>query len=181
MSYTKVKSIGVSQNKVWITAASSNVRPITYHREELPGLTHMLNNDGRGAVDKYILYAYWTGELQGGNNNYQKSVSLHSSDIKIQYSDTCSDSAVLKELQDILYNNYTKFTQRARVPHVVYINGRYLTKITSAHMYSSWNSKRAKVFVSKEDAQFYVRNWSHVNYEIRKETHKEENRKETTT
>jgi hypothetical protein len=76
MSYEKVKSICIETDKVFITSASNNVRPLTYDRQEYPYFTKILKEEGKDAVEIAILRNYEEGNLQGGSNKYTKALRV---------------------------------------------------------------------------------------------------------
>ena len=78
MSHEKIKSISINEKKseVYITSASSNCFPQTYERYKCKYLEKMLIEQGRDAVDNYILEQYQGGMMQGGNNEYRQTMQL---------------------------------------------------------------------------------------------------------
>jgi hypothetical protein len=78
MSYNKVKSICIDEDeqKVWITSAENNVRPLTYSREVYPYFTNLLRNEGREAVEIALLKSYEEGNLQEGKNKFTKALKI---------------------------------------------------------------------------------------------------------
>jgi len=89
MSYSIIRSISVVKGKVYVNAASNNVCPHYYTREEIPSLTIILQEQGRDALDKEILYEYWGGMFQGGYNDYYWANRLfHIRHPEIQYANT---------------------------------------------------------------------------------------------
>ena len=78
MSYEKVKSIKIDekQNKVFITSACNNVRPITYDREEFPYFSKILQEKGREGVEIALLKSYEGGSLQEGKNKFSQALKV---------------------------------------------------------------------------------------------------------
>ena len=76
MSYEKVKSIKIDtrNNKVFITSASNNVRPLHYSRGECVFLSNMLKEKGVDAVEIFILKEYESGNLQEGKNKFTQAL-----------------------------------------------------------------------------------------------------------
>lgn len=75
MSYEKVRSIKVDEklDKVFVTSACNNVRPLEYNRWEITRLSEILKAKGKLAVDIEILKLYESGVFQDGNNKYNKA------------------------------------------------------------------------------------------------------------
>ena len=76
MSYEKVKSIKIKNNKVFINCASNNVRPLSYEENEYPYFTEILNKEGLDAVNVAILKNYEEGNLQNGKNKYTYALKV---------------------------------------------------------------------------------------------------------
>lgn len=76
MSYDIIKSICIDEKeqKVFITACSNNVFPHTPYREEVPGFTRRLKEEGRESVELEIMKNYENGNFQGGSNKYTKAL-----------------------------------------------------------------------------------------------------------
>lgn len=64
MSYEKVKAISLKDNKVYITSATSNVRPLYFTRWECKSLSQIYAEQGRSAVLAVLGKDIWNGELQ---------------------------------------------------------------------------------------------------------------------
>ena len=75
MSYELVKSIKIDEEneKVFITCASNNVRPITYSKENYPYYSNLLKEKGKQAVELALLKGYESGSLQRGDNKYRNA------------------------------------------------------------------------------------------------------------
>ena len=78
MSYDKIKSIRIDEKegKVFLNVASSNVFPITFYKEEAPGFSRILKEEGREAVEIKILENYESGNFQQGSNKYTKALKV---------------------------------------------------------------------------------------------------------
>jgi len=74
MSHYKIKSIGIKDNKVFLTGACNNIIPITYSRSEAPSLTQILVEQGRSALDVLILKEFQNGNFQGYGSPYGKAI-----------------------------------------------------------------------------------------------------------
>lgn len=76
MSYDKIRSICIETDKVFITSASNNVRPLSFERWECPSLSKILKEKGKHAVDIEILKSYEEGTFQEGTNKYTKALKV---------------------------------------------------------------------------------------------------------
>lgn len=76
MSYEKVKSICITEDKVFITSACNNVRPLSYSKEEYPYFTNILKEKGMESVEIALLKSYEEGNLQDGVNKYSKALKV---------------------------------------------------------------------------------------------------------
>jgi len=78
MSYEIIRSICIDekQNKVFITCASNNCRPLYFDKVEFNSLSEMLKEKGREAVELRILKLYEEGSFQQGKNKYSKALSV---------------------------------------------------------------------------------------------------------
>lgn len=81
MSYEKVKSLSINDKtgEVFITSTSNNVFPQIYRRSRNQWLEDLLKEQGREAVDLYILDAYAGSMMQGGNNEYNQTLQFYGS------------------------------------------------------------------------------------------------------
>lgn len=64
MSYEKVKAISLKDNQVYLTSATSNVRPLYFTRWECKPLSQIYAQEGRAAVLSALGKDIWNGELQ---------------------------------------------------------------------------------------------------------------------
>ena len=78
MSYEIVRSIKIDekQQKVFITCASNNSRPLDYRREEYPSFSKILKEEGKEAVEIALLRNYEEGNLQRSDNKYTKALRV---------------------------------------------------------------------------------------------------------
>lgn len=76
MSYEIIKSIVITEDKVFITSASNNVIPRTYYRTEWPYFTKILKEKGKEETEIEILKAYEEGNFQDGKNKYTKALEV---------------------------------------------------------------------------------------------------------
>ena len=76
MSYEKVRSISLKDNKVFVTSASNNVRPLTYDRNFYPSLSKIYAEKGKDYVEVEILRIFEEGSFQGGTNKFTKALKV---------------------------------------------------------------------------------------------------------
>lgn len=76
MSYEKIKTIKIKDNKVFINCASNNCRPLTYYNETYPYYNKILNEEGEEAVNIALLKSYEEGSFQDGINKYTKALKV---------------------------------------------------------------------------------------------------------
>ena len=76
MSYSKIRSICITDKDVFLTAATNNVRPLTYDRESYPYFVKILKEEGREAVEIALLKSYEEGNLQGGKNKFTRALKV---------------------------------------------------------------------------------------------------------
>lgn len=116
MSHELVKSIFVIDNKVFIESAASDEWPQRYREWEAKRLTELWNTEGRRAVEKELLFCFFSGWMQG-NNNFSAAIKI-AEEARIitdrigQYLKCCEDMAYRTQLLKLLhsyldYNNKT--------------------------------------------------------------------------
>ena len=162
MSYEIVKGIKFKDNQVWIKSDSNNVSPRHYTWWHCTSLTKILQEKGREAVDKEILYEYFNGNFAQSNNNYHKSLVLLDRD-EYNYN-TVGIDIITKEqkkhtendVKNLLYHNYIKFKNREFADHVIHStkHDAYIYKFSRNKWYMIRDINAAKVFRSKEDAMW---------------------------
>ena len=76
MSYEKVRSIKITEDKVFVNCACNNVRPLTYSTEEYPYFSKILQEKGREAVEIALLKTYEGGSFQQGTNKFSKALKV---------------------------------------------------------------------------------------------------------
>lgn len=75
MGYEKVRKIRITGDKVYISSCSNNVWPKHYELCEWPSFSKILTEEGREAVEKEILFAYFEGYFQSiGEDEYQRTI-----------------------------------------------------------------------------------------------------------
>lgn len=87
MSYEKVKSVKIDdkENKVFITSAVNNLRPLSYEKWESQHLSKILEEFGKRAVEIEIFKSYENGNFQGGSNKYTKALKVLRYALKEEY------------------------------------------------------------------------------------------------
>ena len=94
MSYDKIKSISFKDNKVFITSACNNIRPLHFNRCEATYLSHLLQEKGKNEVLKVILKEFWSGNFQGRSTIYGKFIEIFNLNKKYTWDNT-------KEKEDV--------------------------------------------------------------------------------
>jgi len=72
MSYDIVKSIKVTNGRVFIKSASNNVYPHTYEESECRSLSAILQEEGPEKLDIVILKEFESGNFQGNAGKYTR-------------------------------------------------------------------------------------------------------------
>jgi len=153
MSYNIIKALRVTaDNKVIIKSAESNLFPITFDTFEAKGLTGLLQEKGRVALDKRILRLYAEGAFQKTGNLYEKSTWL----LKHNDPQWCKGLNAEEE-EEKLYQNYLKYKRREKGTFIITHKKFPLEKVSKNYLYYAPPGKRAKQFSSKEDAMYYLR------------------------
>lgn len=180
MSYDKVKSIGIRNNKVFITSACSNIRPLSYNRYECEYLSKKLQDEGKESVIKKILMDYWSGNFHqtGSENNYSKTVILfnyENPDIywgnvgtkgKMSYNDKPYEYDY-SEVKEKLYQRYLKYIKRDKSLSYVIMRsniGDYV-KQRKRSVYTTGNINNATKY-TKEDAILLTLSYYTTKFEI---------------
>jgi hypothetical protein len=106
VSYSMVRKIEIADGKVFITSAESNTYPREYRREEWGALSRCLREKGMPALEKQILFDYWTGMLKGYSNKYKKAEAefrrLHP---EIKWNNTGPEIGVDRLGRNIMHTN----------------------------------------------------------------------------
>lgn len=108
MSHELVKSIFVKGNKVFIESAASDEWPQRYREWEAEGLTELWNTEGRRAVEKELLFSFFSGWMQG-NNNFSAAIKSAEEALIItdrigQYLKCCEDMIYRTQLLQLLHS-----------------------------------------------------------------------------
>jgi len=164
MSYSKVKSLKIKENKVFIRHASSNVFPKQYFIQECQYLSNILKTKGKTETIKEILHLYWSGEFQDTHNAFEKSVRTAYS-VKfnwdyIKYDDSKEVRAQkIEEIKEFLYQNYRQFLKRKKKRTIAVFRerGTYLCKVSRSSIFTHPKISNAKIFSSLLDAKYYCR------------------------
>ena len=72
MSYIKILSIRITDEKVFWHAYESSDLPPFFMQGELPGMSRLLVEKGREEVEKHLLFIYFEGVFHG-NDKYQSA------------------------------------------------------------------------------------------------------------
>ena len=76
MSYSIIKKIEITDNKIYLTTASNNVRPLCFIKWECKLFTKILQEKGLEEVELEIFKQYENGNFQRGNNKYTRSLAI---------------------------------------------------------------------------------------------------------
>ena len=169
MSYEIVKGIRTKDGEVFIKSDSNNVFPKTFEWWKAPTLSKILQEGGREALDKEMLLQYYKGNFQKTDNNYEKSVFFRDRS-KIHWDCPLSD----EEIKEILYIDYVKFKRREFGKFILSSTHShaypivYVTRKTARNLHLTGEKNRAKVFKSKEDAEYYLSHFDFSKYSIEK-------------
>lgn len=170
MSYEIVRAISIKNDKVMIKSDSNNVFPKHYTWWEAKTLSEMLKNEGEEEVIKEILLQYWNGNFQKTGNMFDKSVTVMTDWKKYNWdfisygAPEAERKAKIDEVKDHLYRNYLKAKNRKTGKFYVKKENWFVTRRTSRRVFGNYNIKRAKVFRSELDAEYYMRNYT--DYEV---------------
>jgi hypothetical protein len=171
MSYEIVKGIKIDtqKNEVHLKSDSNNVYPREYTWWHCESLSKILEEQGKDAVEKEILEAYWSGNFQNSNNLYDKAVQYWKNKLPYTWDNvggpgdigTNKYGTIVKytrdELKDALYQKYCEYKNRKKGNFFVKYNGHFVKKRSSRHIWYSASIKTAKRFNSKEDAMLYAK------------------------
>ena len=76
MSYSIIKKIEITDNKIYLTTASNNVRPLCFIKWECKPFTKILQEKGLDEVELEIFRQYEEGNFQRGNNKYTRRLGI---------------------------------------------------------------------------------------------------------
>jgi len=167
MSYALVRGIKIQEEagKVLLKAASNNVSPRNYDWFESNSLSRILKEEGRVAVEKKILRAYWDGQFQPGTENlYSRAVSFYRSRLPYTWDNTgnvvgeekygCLIQYTYAELEDALHEKFLSFKYRDTSARYClrYRVAYYIRKCTGRYIFYTESMAAAKQFRSYEDA-----------------------------
>jgi len=178
MSYEKVKSIKIdeTENKVFITCASNNVRPLFYDRAEFNSLSELLKTEGKEAVELRILKLYEEGSLQQGTNKFTKALKVLRYVYGKEYNNfdwRADDSRygtpeykAHRELRESeAFKELLRKTLNYKFPKGKFIitkegySGLSYGKAGSRALRWLWDKSRSSKFDFKEEAENYLRNF----------------------
>jgi len=173
MSYEKVKSISIEENKVFINSHSNN-DTAPYSNVEYPYFSKILQEKGLRELDISLLKEYESGNLQGGINKYTKALEVLYYVLKEEYKpfswrnegEKYEKAKVLRETQafkDLLFKALNTKLPKERFIVFNSVNGYYVKKETSRHIFYTNNKDEAKIYKFKEQAQ---RTAEHIRGEV---------------
>ena len=108
MSHEKIKHISIIRDKIMITSAPSNEWPLQYREWEAKRLSLILQTEGVRAVEKEILFNYFSGTMQGGRR-FTAAIRLAEkagiiTDHYGQYLRCCENETYRDQFLQLLYN-----------------------------------------------------------------------------
>jgi len=161
MSYAIVKSIKIDKKnkKVYVTSTSNNVYPKIYRKWENTYLTEIFKESDIISVIKEILYDYYSGNFQPGNQNIY-STSLFLLDRK-KYNWENSSNFTEEELKEVLYTNYLTIKSEPKGEFIVYIPDEnvYVTRFTARRAYTTRHKEYARVYSKKSTAELLIQKY----------------------
>lgn len=179
MSYEKVRSISIKDNKVFINCASNNCRPLDYRNEEYPYFTKILQEKGKQELDISLLKSYEEGNLQEGKNKYTQALKVlyyfyFEEYKKFSWRNNGEDyerAKLLRETQDfkdllIKCLNYKFSKQKYLLTKNSYGTKFYALKTTTRHLFYTENKEKAKLFDFEREAQAVKSCYNNANLEI---------------
>lgn len=184
MSYEKVKSVKIIDNKVFINSKSNN-DTAPYTEQEFPYFSKILQEKGLTAVEIEILKNFEEGNLQSSlNNKYTRALKIlwyvlveeyknfnwRNNNFEYgskEYNDF-NNKRESQEFKDLLLKAFN--TKMPKERFIVYCknNNAYIYKVTSRHIFYTSLKEKAKKFEFYENVKRYVENdfYKPSNYEI---------------
>jgi len=157
MSYYKIKSVGIRENKVFITGACNNIIPIRYSRSESPELTKVLLEKGRDAVDILILKEFISGNFQGNATLYGKALIWQGVQRK---------EGVEIAVEDLMVE--FKKVWSSKDPVIARYNGSPILKVTRAKFTMGFNGS-GKIFRNVAEAKIALAGYDNTNISFKAE------------
>lgn len=174
MSYNIISGIKIDEKTqtVWIKGAESNVIPRIHTWSSKNSLTDKYRAQGKEQAIKDILRAYWSGDFQGGNNLFNKSVQYAKlTGFPMNWSNTGRQEEIGQEkwggatieysyqnCTKVLYEKYQEFLNRD-MSYYWYIElepGKYVVKVSKRSVWHAYDPDHAKRFPSYEGAVIYA-------------------------
>lgn len=153
MSHEIIKNISINHKtkEVFITSASNNCYPRTPKKWAADYFADIYKAEGLEALEKRFLREFMTGNMQKGNSDYCKSLSVFGSPVlfdfdKVEYGFADNYGYDL----EAAYNNLLKYRAAKRDKVAIKLNGRYVTKLTARRAFLSHEKAGAKVFSMAE-------------------------------
>jgi hypothetical protein len=176
MSYEMIKSINIDtkNKKVFITSYSNNVVPKTLYRGHAPYYDKYFENGGVEAIQKEILFAFFSREFQGSSTHYGKCMPSffnkydRGTDAKYQDFIRCGDDAEFrKAFLNRLYEHYLEYENKRKSKDLFHIKvgSSYIMKVTRGGAATTSNISIAKTF-NRAEAEITQKRFSHASAEI---------------
>jgi len=163
MSYIVIKSISINKNnEVWINSAQHNEFKNTFAKYKHYSLSIIAKIDKVECI-KSILFNYWSGEFQQGNNIYNTiaQIFIAKTSKRYKYNNVGFGNVYsVSQVKDAIYKYY-----------IAYINRNKKNKYIIKHAYDGYVQRKsiyglhymkakryAKIFKCRVDAELFIYN-----------------------
>lgn len=166
MSYEIIRSIKIKEGKVFLHSTCNNVRPYDWGEWECSGLTKILSESGRAALDLEILKNYEEGNFQRGKNKYTRAVEIlrHYPEYKPFDWRGNDFEQICQRRKSPAFLDLLRRALSDRLPTDKYIllkpyggSFAYLHKVTKRFAKFTYDKAKAKIFTWEEDAEWLKR------------------------
>lgn len=151
MSSTTIKSIkiDIKNKKVFITSYPNNVCPPSISRSHLPYFDKFFENDGGGveAIQKDILFSFFSGSNQGLFTNYGKAMQTFQCESGSW--DKCIEDPEFKiNFENKLLSHFKEYEAKRKCKRVfnIKIGYQWIVKLTTNGAKTNKNRDQAKKF-----------------------------------
>lgn len=179
MSYYKIKSININikSKKVFITGACSSLRPLTYTKSHQPCFDKYFDDGGVEAIQKEILFEFFSRNFQGESTNYGKCMQSFFDKYKgdgngdQKYEDylscTNGDAEFRKSFLNRLYKHYLDYERKRKNKElfVIKVGSSYIFKVGRGGASTTAYKSYAKAF-NCATAEGLQKRFSHAGAEM---------------
>lgn len=170
MSSNTIRSIkiDIKNKKVFITSACNNVFPPYYTCNQSPYWDKFFENDGGGveAIQKHILFSFFSGSNQGLFTNYGKAMQTFKCESGSW--DKCIEDPEFKiNFENKLLSHFKEYEKKRKCKRVfnIKIGYEWIVKLTTNGAKTNKNQDRAKKF-NLAVAETVVKTFSHYGAEM---------------